>query len=237
MAHIPAGFDPGKKDKTMTNESGVVKGWKTTQVYGMAGTCLVIGLALGYLFRGSASGPVQASQTPQASSAPGVPANAMQMPSLEDMKHMADKQAEPLLAKLKTDPNNSDLLNQVGLLYKATHQFKEAAGYFQKSVDANPKNVAARTDLASCLFYEGDADGAIKQLQQSLSYEPKDQNSLFNLGMIRLQAKHDPSGAISAWQQLLKSNPTLPERKKAAVEKLIAQARQSKQTAGASTTR
>jgi cytochrome c-type biogenesis protein CcmH/NrfG len=144
------------------------------------------------------------------------------------MKQMADKQAEPLLAKLKTDPNNSELLNQIGTLYKATHQFKEAAGYFQKAIDADPKNVAARTDLASCLFYEGDADGAIQQLQQSLSYDPKDANSLFNLGMIRLQAKNDPAGAVAAWQQLLKSNPALPADKKAAVQKLIAQARKPK---------
>ncbi len=150
------------------------------------------------------------------------------MPSLDDMKHMADKKAEPLLAKLKTDPNNSQLLNQIGMLYKATHQFKDAAGYFQKAVDADPKNVAARTDLASCLFYEGDADGAIQQLQQSLSYDPKDANSLFNLGMIRLQAKNDPHGAIAAWQQLLKLNPALAGDKKAAVQKLIAQTRKPK---------
>ena len=191
----------------------------------MAGICLAIGLALGYLFRGSASRPDpirQAAQTPVALGA------QPQMPSLEDMKHMADKKAEPLLAKLKTDPNNSSLLNQIGTLYKATHQFKEAAGYFQKAIDADPKNTAARTDLASCLFYQGDADGAISQLQQSLRYDPKDANSLFNLGMIRLQAKNDPSGAVAAWQQLLKSNPTLAAEKKAAVEKLIAQARKPK---------
>ena len=150
------------------------------------------------------------------------------MPSLDDMKHMADKKAEPLLAQLKKDPNNSQLLNQIGTLYKATHQFKEAAGYFQKAIEVDPKNVAARTDLASCLFYEGDADGAIQQLQQSLTYDPKDVNSLFNLGMIRLQAKNDPSGAVTAWQQLLKLNPTLTEDKKAAVQKLIAQARKPK---------
>jgi cytochrome c-type biogenesis protein CcmH/NrfG len=42
--------------------------------------------------------------------------------------------------------------------------------------------------------------------------------------MIRLQAKNDPSGAVTAWQQLLKLNPTLAENKKAAVEKLIAKA-------------
>ena len=150
------------------------------------------------------------------------------MPSLEEMRHMADKKAQPLLAKLKTDPNNSDLLNQIGTLYKSTHQFKEAAGYFQKAIDADPKNVGARTDLASCLFYEGDADGAIQQLQRSLAYDPKDANSLFNLGMIRLQAKNDPSGAVAAWQQLLKLNPTLSDDKKTAVKKLIAEARKPK---------
>ena len=210
-------------------ESGASRAWRTSQVYAMACICLAIGLVLGYLYRGSASSHASVPPAAQGS----VPASAgvhpqMARPSLEDMKHMADKKAEPLLAKLKNDPNNSQLLNQIGTLYKATHQFKEAAGYFQKAIDADPKNVAARTDLASCLFYDGDADGAIQQLQKSLSYDPKDANSLFNLGMIRLQAKNDPSGAISAWQQLLKANPTLPEDKKAAVEKLIAQARQPK---------
>lgn len=198
-------------------------------MYAMACICLVIGLALGYLFRGSASRSVPTFRATQTTALAGTPADAHpQMPSLEDMKRMADKKAEPLLAKLKSDPNNSDLLNQIGTLYKATHQFKEAAGYFKKAIDADPKNVAARTDLASCLFYEGDADGAINQLQQSLRYDPKDANALFNLGMIRLQAKNDPSGAVTAWQQLLKLNPTLAEEKKAAVQKLIAQARKPK---------
>jgi len=210
-------------------EPSASRGWRTTQVYAMACIHLGIGLALGYLFRGSAPGPAPISQTSQAAA----PASARagehpQMPSLEDMKRMADKKAEPLLARLQTDSGNSSLLNQIGMLYKATHQFKQAAGYFQRAIDADPKNVAARTDLASCLFYEGDADGAIQQLQQSLSYDPKDANSLFNLGMIRLQAKNDPRGAVAAWQQLLKLNPKLPTEKKAAVESLIARARQPK---------
>ena len=210
-------------------ELGAPRGWKTTQAYAMAATCLVIGIALGYLFRGSAARPVLPSQTAQMQSPAGASAGTQhQMDSLEDMKRMADKKAEPLLVKLKANPNNSELLNQIGTLYKVTHQFKEAAGYFQKALAADPKNVAARTDLASCLFYQGDADGAIQQLQQSLSYDPKDANSLFNLGMIRLQGKNDPTGAVTAWKQLLKLNPTLADDKKAAVQKLIAQARQPK---------
>jgi cytochrome c-type biogenesis protein CcmH/NrfG len=43
-----------------------------------------------------------------------------------------------------------------------------------------------------------------------------------------VQAKNDPSGAVTAWQQLLKLNPMLAKDKKAAVEKLIAQARKTK---------
>lgn len=209
----------------MANEAepAVAGVWKTSHVYGMAATFLVLGLALGYLFRGSASAPI-----PVASTASAAPASTPeQMPSLDDMKRMADKQAEPLLTKLKTDPKNSQLLNQVGLIYKATHQFKAATEYFQRAVDADPKNVGARTDLASCLYYEGDTDGALSQLQQSLAYDPKDANSLFNLGMIRLQAKKDPAGAVSAWQQLLKLNPKISCDKKASVERLIAQARKN----------
>jgi cytochrome c-type biogenesis protein CcmH/NrfG len=210
----------------MPNEAQASRAWKSTHVYGMAVLCLLIGVTLGYLFRGSASRPPGPAPGTQVSATPATSLGTHpQMPSLEDLKRMADKQAEPLLTKLKTDPRNSDLLNQIGTLYKAAHQFKEAVVFYQKAIDADPKNVAARTDLASCLFYQGDADGALNQLQQSLKYDPKDANSLFNLGIIRLQAKKDPTGAISAWQQLLKLNPTLAREKKAAVEKLIAQAR------------
>jgi cytochrome c-type biogenesis protein CcmH/NrfG len=145
------------------------------------------------------------------------------MPTLEQMHQMADKQAEPLLAKLKDDPGNADLLNQVANIYRATHQFKEAGEYYQKALKIAPKNVAVRTDLASCLFYEGDMDGALAQLQQSLQYAPGDANSLFNLGMIRWQGKKDANGAAAAWQQLLKLNPKLPAGKRAEVQKLIDQ--------------
>lgn len=202
-------------------EATVTPGWKSTQVYAMATLCLVAGLALGYLFRGSASSPVQAAQ-PTNHGSGGM---SQGMPTLEQMKRMADKQVEPLLAKLKHDPNNSALLNQVGTVYKATHQFKEAIEYYQKALQADPKNVGARTDLASCLYYEGDVDGAMSQLQQSLTYKSNDANSLFNLGMIRWKGKGDAKGAISFWEQLLKTNPQIEGTRKAEVESLIAEAR------------
>ncbi len=144
------------------------------------------------------------------------------MPTLDQMKQMADKKAAPLLERLKTDPNNSAVLSQVGAIYQGTHQFQEAVVYFEKAVQADPKNVATRTQFASCLYYNGDVDGAISQLQQALRDDPKDANSLFNLGMIKWQGKQDSNGAIAAWKQLLKSNPQLSAERKATVQKLLA---------------
>jgi cytochrome c-type biogenesis protein CcmH/NrfG len=198
--------------------------WSSTQVYIMAGICLALGVALGYLFRGSQTkAPLsQSAQTEM----PGQAATPPQMPSLDQMKHMADKKAEPLLAQLQTDPKNAELLKQVAKIYLATHQFKEAAGYYGKILELNPKDVAARTEMASCLYYDGDVDGALAQLQQALKDNPKDANSLFNLGMIRWKGKNNAAGALQAWNQLLKTNPDLESSKKEQVEKLIADAKQ-----------
>ena len=198
----------------------VVSAWHAKQVYAMAVICLVVGLAIGYLFRGSQSPAAPAQPAAKAEAAPT--GHMGGMPSLEQMKQMADKKAAPLLEKLKGDPNNSDLLIQVGNIYKSTHQFKDAAGYYDKVVQVNPKNVAIRTELASCLYYNGDVDGAIGQLQQGLHYDPKDANSLFNLGMMKWQGKQDSKGAVAAWKELLKSNPQLSAERKATVQKLMA---------------
>jgi cytochrome c-type biogenesis protein CcmH/NrfG len=196
--------------------------WQSWQVYAMAAVCLLVGVVVGYLVRGSA--PVASTQAPSPQPAPGTAAPAQQQsPTLDDMKHMADKQAEPLLTKLKTDPNNADLLNQVGNIYRMTHQFQTAATYYQKSLDLNPKNVGPRTDLASCLYYQGDVDGAISQLEKSLTYDPKHAGTLLNLGLIRWKGKNDSAGAIASWQKLLKLYPNYEH--KDTVEKLIAEAK------------
>src|SRR5208282_1550229 len=201
--------------------------WRAKQVYAMAVVCLVVGLAIGYLFRGSQSpaAPAPPAANSQASAQPSAPPGGMagKMPTFEQMKQIAEQKAAPVLEKLKGDPNNTDLLTQAGNIYLSTHQFKEAAGYFDRVLQVEPKNVAVRTQMASCMYYNGDVDGAISQLQQSLHYDPKDANSLFDLGMIKWQARHDSKGAVAAWQQLLKSNPQLSADRKANLQKLMAQ--------------
>jgi cytochrome c-type biogenesis protein CcmH/NrfG len=142
------------------------------------------------------------------------------------MKHMADKQAEPLLAKARLNPNDSSLLVQIGNVYRSAHQFKDASEYYAKALQLDPRNVPIRTELASCLYYVGDVDGALKQLHQALEANPKDANSLFNLGIIEWREKKDAAGALAAWDRLLKANPKLDAAKKTQVQKLIAEVKQ-----------
>ncbi|HZM09427.1 MAG TPA: tetratricopeptide repeat protein [Candidatus Limnocylindrales bacterium] len=214
--------------------------WTPTATYAMAAVCLLIGVLVGYVVRGSApaaSHPqMAASEGAAPATAPAMPAGMTgdaphPAPTLDDMKRMADKKAEPLLAKLKTDPNNAETLNELGILYRATHQFKEAEGYYEKSLQIDPKNVKVRTDLASCLYYTGDVDGALAQLNKSLTYDPKHAGTLMNIGIIEWQGKKDVNAAVAAWQKLLKLNPDFPQ--KDVVEKMIAEAKGQGTTAQA----
>ena len=152
-------------------------------------------------------------------------------PSLDDLQRMADKKAAPLLAKLKSDPKNAQLWNQVGLTYKSAHQFKEAAGYFEKSLQYDPKNLGVRADYASCLYYTGDVDGALAQLNQSLTYDPKHAGTLMNIGIIKWRGKNDADGAVDAWEKLLQYHPDFPQ--KDLVQQMLTQVKQSAKTTSA----
>lgn len=200
---------------------------QATRVYAMAAICLVVGLAIGYLVRTTMASPVASASAPVAKATVASPHTgamtpAGHMPSLTEMHQIAGQKAAPLLAKLKKDPNNSALLMQIGAVYHSEHLFKDAATYYGMAAQLDPKNVDAHTKLAISLFRSGDVDQAIAELDRAMNLDPKNPNVLFNLGMIRLQGKNDPRGALAAWQKLLKLNPQLDPERKAQVEKLIA---------------
>jgi cytochrome c-type biogenesis protein CcmH/NrfG len=216
--------------------------WQPRALVVMCAVCLATGFLAGYLLRGSASAPAQtfsaamqlpgpSSQTMQATDqAPNPHQPGKEKPTLDDLKRMAGKKAEPLLAKLKSDPKNPRLWNQVGLIYKSAHQFKEAAGYFEKSLQYDPKNLGVRADYASCMYYTGDVDGALAQLNQSLAYDPKHAGTLMNIGIIKWRGKNDVDGAVAAWGKLLQYHPDFPQ--KDLVQQMLTQAKQSAKTAG-----
>ena len=208
---------------TETVPARPVSGLRASRVYQLSAAAVVVGLALGYFFIGARNVAAPARATAPVSK-PGMLPGGHPPLTVEQMKVMADKKAAPLLEQLKKDPKSVKLLEQVAALYGSTHQFKDAAVYYDKSLQIDPSNVGTRTELASVLYYGGDVDGALRELQNSLKYSPNDVNALFNLGMIKFKGKDDPAGAIAAWQQLLNTHTNLD--RKATVEKMIEEANQ-----------
>ncbi|MFZ0951692.1 MAG: tetratricopeptide repeat protein [Candidatus Sulfotelmatobacter sp.] len=184
--------------------------WSGTQAYILAVFCLVLGVALGYLFRGSASPAAAASASAESSVPQGQPAPAQ--PTPEQLKAMVEQSAAPLLAALKTNPDDFNTVVQIGNLYYDGKQYPEAVKYYQLAVKSQPTNADLLTDLGTSLWYTGDADGAITEFQNALKYRPDHPATLFNLGVVRWQGKLDPKGAVQAWEELLRSNPDYPQK-------------------------
>ncbi len=139
------------------------------------------------------------------------------------MLKMAETQAAALIEKLKSDPANAELLQNIGNIYYDAQQFPTAIDYYQRALKVEPKNAGVRTDMATAYWYTGNADTAIAEFQKSLSYEPNKPNTLFNLGIVQWQGKMDIDKAVATWQKLLDTNPNYEGKDK--VLELIAQAK------------
>jgi cytochrome c-type biogenesis protein CcmH/NrfG len=195
------------------------------QAYLLSVFCLLLGLALGYLFRGSASPAattVQAATSANSSMSQGQARKQQVTP--EQQKAMVEQAIAPLLATLKTSPNDFNTIVQLANLYFDGQQYPEAVKYYQLAVKRQPTNADLLTDLGTSIWYRGDADGAIAEFQTALKYRPDHPGTLFNLGIVRWQGKLDPQGAVQAWEELLRLNPNYPQKQE--VQQYIGRAKQ-----------
>lgn len=208
--------------KNLQSQSTISAGsWTSTQAYVLAAFCLLLGVVLGYLFRGSASPVLE--QAPSAATAQ--PASApSQQPTKADMQAAVARAAAPLLETVKQNPNDFDSLVKLGNLYYDAQQFPDAIQYYERALAIHPDNPDIRTDMGTAYWYMGNADKAIAAMETSLKYRPGHPQTLFNLGWVRWQGKADPKGAVEAWQKLLKMNPDYPQKQQ--VEQYIAKAKE-----------
>jgi len=188
----------------------------------VAGICLVLGVMLGVFV--SRSQLAVSTRVPAANAQRSTDSVAgVGQVTPERLKHMADKQAQPLLTQLQSTPNDPELLAKLGRIYYVTQNFKEASTYFKRSVDTKD-DVIVRTELGRAYYYGGDPDDALTEFENVLKSDPDNANALFNVGMVKWQSKADVDAALAAWQQILKKYPNHPRR--AEVEQLIARAKQ-----------
>ena len=198
--------------------------WTTRQAYALAAYCLIMGLTLGYLFRGSTS---PASGMANNTSAPSNLSKIEQQFDPQQHQALVAQSVAPMLEQLKNNPNDFDTIVTIANLYYDAKQYQQAIVYYERSLTIQPQNVDVRTDMGTAYWYLGDVDRAISEFRKSLKYKPDHPETLFNLGVVQWQGKNDPKAAIQAWDQLLKNNPGYPRRQQ--VEEFIEKAKQHAQ--------
>jgi tetratricopeptide (TPR) repeat protein len=73
------------------------------------------------------------------------------------------------------------------------------------------------------LWYAGRPDEALAQYDRSLAIAPTHAQTLYNVGIVRADGKHDYPGAVAAWEKLLATSPAYQNA--AGVRDLLADAR------------
>lgn len=193
--------------------------WTSRQALILVTVCLAAGITGGWLIRGLQGSPASpiaqarpASSAPANVTAPASPSSSSSSPAR--LKEMADTQAAPLLAKLGASPNDPDTLISIGNLYYDAQQYSVAVDYYNRALQGRPSDASVRTDMATAYWYLGNTEEAISQFNQALAFAPTNPNTLFNLGLVKWQGKHDGAGAIALWKKLLDSNPNYEQKDK-----------------------
>jgi len=217
-----------KAMSTATNSPRRRDAWTSAQAYMLAVFCLMLGVAIGYLFRGSASPVgVAAASSPASGNVgdgSGTSSNSSQPPDMAQRKEALNRAVAPLLAALQANADDFDTLTKVANLYYDAQRYPEAIQYYGRAVKIQPQNPDVLTDFGTSLWYAGDADSAIAQFQTALKYQPGRASTLFNLGIVKWQGKNDPKGAVQAWEELLQKNPDYPEKQQ--LQEFIQRAKQ-----------
>ena len=195
--------------------------WTSREAYLLALVCLFCGFAIGYFVRGS-SATIPAAVGAATSQKPAAGGQSAGSPDLHSPE-AANLVAAPLLAAIKADPKNVDVLIQLGNIYYDHHIYPEAIQYYTRALELKPDDPNVRTDLGTAYWYSGFADNAVVEYENVLKIRPDYPNTLMNLGIVRMEGLKDYKGAVAVWERWLATNPQHPERQR--VVNLIEQAK------------
>lgn len=186
-----------------------------------ASTNLMLGFVAGIMFGGLTGYVLGAQAVPPRPVAAPVQAAAPSAPAAPATALVNEQELQGYRNILAADPKNVKAAVALGNKLYDAGRFNEAIPHYQQALKIDAKDVNVSTDLGTALWNVGRADDALAQFQRSLAINPTHPQTLFNIGIVRLNGKQDAAGAIASWERLLATNPAYPEQAK--VRQLIAE--------------
>lgn len=203
----------------MTHRRGGVKLIAMTNWLPVAMIAAVMGA-----FAFSPANAVEAAPEAKSATAPAVPAAALPAAPLDQLyarlaRTRYPEEAEGILAeierlRMKSGSNSADLLLGRALKARESAKLDIALPLFDAVVELYPDWSEAWSERATTRFQNGDVNGAMGDLAQTLKREPRDVAALAGLGSILTDAG-EPEGALRAYDRALALAPAWERLKEA----------------------
>ena len=113
-----------------------------------------------------------------------------------------------LMKANELDPNNSEILNNLGMAYYFKGERDLALRNLNEAIKQNENNSDARINLASIHFKDGnysEAERLYKQVLTDLTYD-KQARTYYNLGMLEIQARKNAVAAENYFKKSIKED-------------------------------
>jgi Flp pilus assembly protein TadD len=158
---------------------------------------MILGLLVGYVLASQGN----RAALPGATASPVAAATVATSPVVDEASLKAYREI------LERDPKNLAAATAAGNMLYDAHRYVEAIPFYQQAFALNAGDINVSTDLGTTLWYAGRADEALSQYDRSLAINPAHPQTLFNVGIVKAEGKHDYAGAIAAWEKLLATTP------------------------------
>ena len=169
----------------------------------IAAVALIVGFLGGVIYSTYHSGPPGASRMaaapPQAQTMPGgesnvPPAIAAKVPELE--------------REAKLNPDSAEAWVALGNAYFDLKDYPKSIDAYQKALAIEPHNADVWTDMGVMYRQSGQPQKALEAFNKAIEADPKHEVSRFNKGVVLMQDLNDAEGALKAWEELVKIDPS-----------------------------
>ena len=110
--------------------------------------------------------------------------------------------------RVAANPDDGEAWNELGHLYLHDNQPKQGILAFKRVLDLNPNNAHAWTDLGIMYRQNKEPVEAVAAFDKAIEIEPRSEEPRYRKAAVLMQDLNDPQGAIKAWEELLKVNPS-----------------------------
>ncbi len=138
------------------------------------------------------------------------PVQSVQQQVTQDNQITSDQTSKISTLEMETSlkPENVEGWIQLGNLYFDTNQFEGAIKAYKKALELEPNNPNVWTDLGVMYRRSGKPNQAIEAFDQAIESDPSHEVSRLNKGIVLMHDLDNIQGAIKAWEELVKVNPS-----------------------------